>query len=207
VVVAGRSSGNHRAGTMQMVIGRAYFRGIPTLDAALSRGWEERFNGFEQVQQVLCEFTLMLRQEPCHPSYFGDRFPGPLYLGGRGSSPLRHGLLDVGAQVCVKAGTHLLGLTLVVLETACQPAIVTLSGSAAVLAVEVFASSRSDGSKELLVASRICAGGLEILPLGVVTTLRHTDYFTGQPSNSSTRLRLICALSGPASHGSAHFKH
>jgi len=157
-------------------------------NAALARGWEERFNGFEQVQQVLCEFTLMLRQEPCHPSHFGDRFPGPLYLGRRGPGPFRHGLLGVGAQICPEAGTHLLGLALVMIKTACQLAMVALSGSTAVLAVEVFAPSRSDGSKEMLVASRICTGGLEILPL-VVSTLRYADDVTGQPRSSSTLLR------------------
>jgi hypothetical protein len=136
----------------------------------------------------------MLRQEQRHSSYFGDRFPGPRYLGRRGSSPLRHAFLDVGAQVCVKARTHLLSLALVVLKTARQPAIVTLSGSTAVLAVELFASSRSDGPKKLLVASRICAGRLENLPLGVLSTLCHADDVTGQPTSSSS-LMLIRAFS------------
>ncbi len=129
----------------------------------------------------------MLRQEPCHPSNFGDRFPGPLYLGRRGPGPVRHGLLDVGAQICPEAGTYLLGLALVMIKTARQLAMIALSGAPAVLAVEVFAPSRSDGSKELLVASRISAGGLEILPL-VVSTLRYANDFTGQPSNSSALL-------------------
>lgn len=114
----------------------------------------------------------MLRQELCHPSYFSDRFPGPRYFGRRRPSPLGHGFLDVGAQVCVKAGTHLLGLTLVVLKSACQPAVVPLSGATAVLTVEVLASSWSGNPKELLIASRIGAGGLEVLPLVVVSTLR-----------------------------------
>lgn len=104
---------------MQAVIGRAQFAASPCLTLpALARGWEERFNGFEQVQHFLCEFTLMLRQEPCHPSCFGDRFPGPLYLGRRGLGPLRHGLLDVRAQICPGVGTRLLGLALVMIKSA-----------------------------------------------------------------------------------------
>ena len=136
----------------------------------------------------------MLRQESCHPSYFGDRFPGPLYLGGRGPGPFRHGLLDVGAQVCPEAGTRLLGLALVMIKTANQLAMVALSGATAVIAVEVFPPSRSGGSKELLVASRIRAGGLEILPLVVVATLRYADDVTGQPRLLYVA-PLICAFS------------
>lgn len=168
------------------------FRAVRGSKLAAARGYD-RFDGFEQVQQVPCELTLMLRQELCHPSHFGDRFPGPCYLGRRWSGPLGRDLLDVGAHVCVKAGTHLLGLTLVVLKSTCQPAVVPLSGTAAVLTVEVLASSRPGSPKELLVASRVGAGGLEILSLVVVSALRYANDFTGQPRASYDGV-FICAF-------------
>ncbi|WP_137146347.1 hypothetical protein [Mycolicibacterium sp. CR10] len=151
---------------------------------------------------MLSEFALMLRQEQRHSSYFGDRFPGPRYLGRRGSSPLRHGLLDVGAQVRIEAGAHLLGLALVVLKSARQPAVVPLSGATAVLTVEVLASSWPGSPKELLVASRVGAGGLETLSLVVLSTLRNAYDVTGQPQASLYGV-LICAFSTPLSHEGA----
>jgi hypothetical protein len=71
-------------------------------------------------------------------------------------------MLAACAQVGSEASAHLLSLTIVVVKTARQPAIVALSDSAALLAVEVLRPARSDRPKELLIASRLRAGGLEL---------------------------------------------
>ncbi|MGQ9347086.1 hypothetical protein [Mycolicibacterium gilvum] len=110
----------------------------------------------------------MISKETRHPSNLRNGESCALNLGCAGARR-RDSIVAISAKVRTEARPHLFCLTVVVLKTRRQSAMVALRVAATFLAMKVLPPSRTEGTLKLLVTPWVGARRLKNLQVGVVS--------------------------------------